>query len=145
MNKNNKIIAVVSALISVLFLLYSLPTMLKSCANHFSTGTTGRYTEKGSDREKAQENAEKYVNSTVYNQLGIVPEKLTSKQFYTEQDGQITRYLIIVKYYLDSNGNPDGSVCVYCSEYTVYNSTTIMPPDFLWEDHKQEVMALFGM
>ena len=92
-------------------------------------------------RKKNVKAAEKYANHQVYLSLGVTPEKLKSEVVY-KSDG---KYLVVVKYWLNSANYAGGSICVYCENGIVYSSTSVMPPDYDYEKNINSLKAFFGI
>ena len=92
-------------------------------------------------KKKNIEAAEKYANQKFYYSVGIAPERLTSDVIYHSGDD----YLIVVKYYLPSSYNVDGSMCVHCRNGIALSSTSVMPPAYDFKGSINELKALFGI
>lgn len=90
---------------------------------------------------EAKKAAEAYVNKQVYSSLGVSAKNYSSKVIYNE-DG---KKLIAVKYSIENNSNWGGSCCVYYKDGVAFNGTAIMAPEYDFEEHIDEVKALFGV
>lgn len=116
-----------SAVVSLVVLVVMLVTLVTNCSS-------------GSNKAKILEEAEDYVNQSVYKDLGIVAECFDSEIVY-EEDGE---YLVGVRYGLDSK-DWDGCYCVYLKGEYVVNCTTMLPSGFDFEEKLNELRALFGI
>lgn len=92
-------------------------------------------------RRKNVEAAEKYANHQVYLSLGLTPEKFKSEVVYKSGG----KYLIVVKYWLNSANYAGGSICVYCGNGVAYSSTSLMPSDYDYEKNINSIKAFFGI
>lgn len=89
-----------------------------------------------------EQEAEAYVNSCVYKELDVVPERFQSKIVYDEDDD----VLVEVKFYLEGSSNNAGVYCVYFrSSDVVYNCTEMLPSGFDSKARLNELKALFGI
>ncbi len=84
--------------------------------------------------------AEKYVKSDVYKQLGVVADDFDTEILCREG----AKRLVAVKFSVDS-GDWMGSYCVYMDGKYVLNCTTMLPAGYEFDENLEELKALFGM
>lgn len=85
--------------------------------------------------------AETYVNSCVYKDLGIVAERFTGDVVYKKGED----VLVEVKFYLEGDSTCDGVYCVYFRSKYVSSCTEMLPSGFDCETRLDELKALFGI
>ena len=85
--------------------------------------------------------AEKYVNQQVYYSLGITCEKYDTDVIYKKH----VTHPITIQIYTEGSSIAVGSYCVYCEDGYVSNSTKMMGAEYPYEDHIDELKALFGI
>ena len=88
-----------------------------------------------------EKEAETYVNSCVYKDLGITADRLSGDMVY--KDGEDV--LVEVKFYLEGDAACDGVYCVYLRNKHVSNCTEMLPSGFSSHSRLDEVKALFGI
>lgn len=90
--------------------------------------------------ENYKEEAEKYVKQDVYRELGVVADKFDTEVIHKDGDER----LVAVRYAVDG-GDWMGSYCVYMSGEYVRNCTTMLPSGYDFNEHLEELIALFGI
>lgn len=91
---------------------------------------------------KAVESAEKHVKQSVYREVGVVPESFKSKVIYKDGD----KRLIWVRVALEEGSSDWGAgYCVYTIHDIVWNCTESMGGGYDFEDHLEEIKALFAL
>lgn len=90
---------------------------------------------------EAEKAAEAYVNKQVYNTLGIPAKNYSTKVIYNKNDEK----MIVVKYSIENDSNWGGSCCVYYKSGVVMNATKIMPPAYDYEEHMDDLKAIFSV
>lgn len=94
----------------------------------------------GGTNSSATESAEKYANSQLYSTYGIVADRMTSDVIYSDGADK----LVEIKFYYD--GECFGVCCVHTGTGSVaLGCTTIMMPDYDFEDNLRSTKALFGL
>ncbi|MGN1161879.1 MAG: hypothetical protein ACI4SX_06505, partial [Candidatus Fimenecus sp.] len=95
-----------------------------------------------SEESKAIEAAEKHVKQSVYVDVGVVPESFKSKVIYKDGD----KRLIWVRVALEEGSSDWGAgYCVYTIHDIVRNCTESMGGGYDFEDHLEEIKALFAL
>lgn len=94
------------------------------------------------EESKAIEAAEKHVKQSVYQEVGIVPESFKSEVIYKDGD----KRLIWVRVALEEDSDDWGAgYCVYTIHDIVRNCTESMGGGYDFEDHLEEIKALFAL
>lgn len=94
----------------------------------------------GGTESSAIEEAEKYANNRFYSTYGFVADKMTSDVIYKSGADK----LITVKFYYDNECL--GVCCVHTSSGSVVqNCSTIMMPNYDFEENLSNTKALFGL
>lgn len=94
------------------------------------------------EESKAIEAAEKHVKQSVYQEVGVVPESFKSEVIYKDGD----KRLIWVRVALEEDSDDWGAgYCVYTIHDIVRNCTESMGGGYDFEDHLEEIKALFAL
>ena len=94
------------------------------------------------EESKSIEAAEKHVKQSVYVDVGVVPESFKSKVIYKDGD----KRLIWVRVALEEGSSDWGAgYCVYTIHDIVWNCTESMGGGYDFEDHLEEIKALFAL
>ncbi|WP_367925530.1 hypothetical protein [uncultured Ruthenibacterium sp.] len=122
--KKNEKINLILRIVALVILIWGISSII----NYFSNA-------------KPIRSAENYVNQQVYQLSGQTCKTFDSEVIYKSGSER----LISVKFYLEDTSKPSGSFCVYCIYKSAYDSTTMMDADFSYEEHLDELKALFGV
>ncbi len=88
-----------------------------------------------------EKEAENYVKSQVYNELGGVVDRFDSDIIYKKGKDAIVE----VKFYIDGEVPFDGVYCVHFRNRVQYGCTDMQMSGFDGQDHLEELKALFGI